>query len=167
MLADDAAQRGNRHLRHRISYIGDLDQRTRRVDDAAPDDGVDLDRHIVPGDGLLLLDRGRRGANVDSALPFDQWRQKIKPRSRSAHIASEKKHDGALILIGDAYAEKQQQQNENANSNSYGMAFGEGEKQFHDGSRLHCANASDRRHLTPAVCHFGVDVQCVRNGPQF
>jgi hypothetical protein len=43
----------------------------RRIDDPVPHDRVHLDRHIVLGDGLLLLDRGGVGAQVHGRLPLD------------------------------------------------------------------------------------------------
>ena len=59
MLADDVAQRGQRHLDHGVVDVGDLDHGEVGLDDAVPDDGVDLHRHVVRGDRLLLLDRRR------------------------------------------------------------------------------------------------------------
>jgi hypothetical protein len=95
------AQRRQRHLNDGIVDIGDLDHRTPWVDHALPDDGVDLDRHVVARDGFLLLDNGGLGSEVQGGLPLDERPQEIQTRARRPTVFAQTKDHGSLILGGD------------------------------------------------------------------
>ena len=104
MLADAGAQSGERDLNDRRVDILDFQDRSLGIDDAIPDDCVDLDRHIVFGDRFLLLDRRSVDAQIDATLPLDQRNDPIEARTPGALIAAEPENDATHILVGDADA---------------------------------------------------------------
>ena len=104
MLTDARAQRREGYLDHRIVNEFHLERCVLRIDDAIPHDRIDLDRHVVLGNRLLLFDCRRQGTHVDGRLPFDQRDDPIKPRPPAGLISAEAENDGALVLVGDAQA---------------------------------------------------------------
>ena len=110
MLADDIAQRRLRDLDNRITDIDNLDDGPFGIDRPAPDHRVDLDRHIVLGNRLLLLDRGRHRAHIDRPLPLDERDQQIKTRPRCAGIFAELEDHRPFILIGDPHAGREKEE---------------------------------------------------------
>ena len=80
----------------KIAFIG--------IEDAVPDDRIDLHRDIVLGDGFLLLDGGRHGAQIDLALPFEEWNEPIRSGAAQAVVSPETKDNSALILVGNSDA---------------------------------------------------------------
>src|SRR5262249_41620253 len=96
------AERRQRHLLDGIADIAHLDDGTLRIENAVPNDGIDLDRHVVPRDALLLLDVRRHGAQVHLLLPFDEQPDQVEPGPRDAIELAEAKDDATLILIRDA-----------------------------------------------------------------
>src|SRR5215468_9169882 len=106
MLADDVAQRGERHLVDRGAVVLHGDHGLRRVDDAEPQDGVDLDGDTVAGDRLLLLDRDRLRAQVQLLLPLDERNDPVETRPAHGLVAAEAEDDAALIFLGDPEAGK-------------------------------------------------------------
>jgi len=54
--------------------------------------------------GLLLVDRGGDGADVDHFLPLDQGDDPVQSGAADSGQFAEAENDGALILVGDAKA---------------------------------------------------------------
>ena len=106
MLADDAAQRGDGDLNDGVADIHDLDDCAFRIDRAAPDDGVDFDRHIILGDRFLLGDLGRHRAQIDGLRLIEDWNEVIEPRTSGALIFAEPENHRPFILVGDAQTRK-------------------------------------------------------------
>ncbi len=103
VLADDVAQRGQRELIRRGEYVGDVDDRLRRIDHFIPQRGVDPDRHAIAGDRFLRFDGNRLDANVDQGLRLNAERdQVIQTRPAHPDVAPQPKHDAALVLIRHA-----------------------------------------------------------------
>ena len=84
VLAQHRAQRRQRHLLDRVGDRPHLHDGALGIDDAIPDHRLDLDRHVVAGDPLLLLDIGRDGAQIEHGLPLDERRARLDagPRVR-------------------------------------------------------------------------------------
>ncbi len=87
-----------------------------RIDHAKPKHGVDLHRHAVARDRLLLLDGNGDRARVDLALPLDERNQVVKPRPANAGKPAEAEDHTALVLLRDANAGKQNQRNDDESS---------------------------------------------------
>ena len=104
VLAEHGAKRRQRHLLDGVGDAAHLDDRALRIDDAVPDHRVDLDRHIVAGDALLLLDGGGDGAQVELGLPLDEEPDEIEAGPGGAVEFAQAKDDGALVLLGDTDA---------------------------------------------------------------
>src|SRR5262249_21882993 len=101
MLADDATQRSQRHLNDGVVDAGHFDHRPARIDDALPDDGLNLDRNVVARDGLLRLDRGGLGTQVLRYLPLDHRQQEVNAGSDRAIVPAQPKYHRALVLRRD------------------------------------------------------------------
>ena len=64
-FARATSQRRQRDLRCRLAEIHHLQKRLRGIDHGKIDHRIHLDRHVVPGDDLLGLDRQGHGSRVD------------------------------------------------------------------------------------------------------
>ncbi len=109
MMADARAQVRERDLDHGMVDALHVDDRAARVDDAIPHHCVDLDRDVVLGDRLLLLDRRGVDTQVDGRLPLDHRDDPVEAGAARVLIASEAEDDGALVLVGDTQTRQSDQ----------------------------------------------------------
>jgi hypothetical protein len=114
MLTDDIAQRGYGNLDDGIADIDHFDDGAFGIDRLAPNHGVDLDRHIVARDRLLLLNGGRHRAHIDRYLPLDERDQQIKTRSRGSRIFAEPEDHRPFILMGDPHRGEEEKKKEDS-----------------------------------------------------
>ena len=87
-----------------------FERRLPRIDDPIPDHGIDLDRHVVLGDRLLLLNSCSINAQIHRLLPFDQRDYPVEAGATGSLVAPEPEDDGALVLIGNAQARQYDRQ---------------------------------------------------------
>ena len=120
VLSDDAPQGRQRHLDDRVVDAGHLNDGTARIDDALPNDSVNLDRDVVARDRFLRFHGGGFGAQIQRHLPFDQWQKKVDTGTGRAVVLAEPEDDGALILIGNSQTRDRQQGREHKGRNHNG-----------------------------------------------
>src|SRR5262249_5684200 len=94
---------GLRELACGCEIIADLDHRPFGVYHAKIDDGVHLDRHIVPGDHVL----GRHFVDHDSKIDphhlLHDGHQQEESGALRAGVAPEREDDAALVLAQDTH----------------------------------------------------------------
>src|SRR5439155_3162079 len=109
VLAEHRAQRRLRKLARGGEKVHHLDHGPLWIHDPEIDHGVDLDRHVVPGDDILWRHVEHDDAQVDLDHLLHERNEKEQTRSLDPPEAAELEHDAPLVLAQDAQRPEQDQ----------------------------------------------------------
>jgi hypothetical protein len=108
-LTEDTAERGLGHHRRRMEVVLNLDNRSLLVDDTEINDGVDLHRHVIPGDDVLRRYVQGHGSQTDADHPIDEGHDDDETRTvatiEASRNATEPEDHGSFVFREDVDAQ--------------------------------------------------------------